>query len=281
MAKHLTDLYELPEIYDVLHQPGTGVELRGLERICRAWCGTDRARAGRTLTWLEPACGSGRLLRAAAAKGYRVIGFDLEAGMVRYAAARAREAGLRNVRVFAADMAEFSDPLGAGSVDFAFNTINSIRHLRTDAALIAHLRGMGRVLRPGGVYAVGISLSAYGIEQESEDVWRGRGRGMTVTQVVQYLPPRGERGRLRFEPVISHLVVRRGAEVRDIDSAYELRGYNRKQWRAALRRAGMTVSAIVDDKGRPTPEVEPGYAIWVLRGEGDGREKAREGGRAT
>jgi len=263
MNTHLTDFYAMPEIYDVLHQPGTAGEVRTLERICDDWCATRTSPPRRV--WLEPACGSGRLLRAAASRGHRVIGFDLEPGMIAFARSEARRSGLRYHRVFVADMRDFVSELPPGSIDFAFNTINSIRHLSSDAAITEHLRGVRHTLRPGGIYAVGISLSAYGIEQDSEDIWRGRGRGMTVTQIVQYLPPAGDRGADRFEPVISHLVVRRGRQFRDIDSTYRLRTYNLEQWRSVIRKSGLEVTAVLDDSGRPTTPIEPGYAIWVLR----------------
>ena len=63
-----------------------------------------------------------------------------------------------------------------------------------------------------------LSTCAYGLESESEDVWVAH-RGVTrVRQVVQYLPPEGD----RVERVISHVTVRTPRGVREIDSVYGL-----------------------------------------------------------
>lgn len=155
------------------------------------------------------------------------------------------------------------DLLPPASVDLAFVLINSIRHLSSDRAMLEHLRGIARVLRPGGIYAVGISLSAYGFEQESEDVWEARLGPSRVTQVVQYIPPTMGS---RRERVISHVscATRSGRVVFEDVSTYWLRTYSMDQWRGLVDRAGMSVRGVVDQGGVETTPAEPGYAVWVL-----------------
>lgn len=270
------DFYADALLYDILHQEGTSHDARVISRVVRAH-GPARPR-GTPLTLLEPACGSGRYLVALAKAGHRAAGFDLSPAMVRYARAIARAEGAGSgVRVFTARMERFALP-PAWRAHGAFNLINSIRHLETDAAMLAHLRCMKGALVPGGVYVVGLGLCAYGIETETEDVWTGSrlvgGVRTRVTQTVQYLPaPEGGRSAgskaMRMERVISHMTVTRGsgarAQERHIDSAYVLRSYDLKQWRAIIDKAGWEIVGVTDQDGLPARPSEPGYYLWVLR----------------
>ncbi|HYE61559.1 MAG TPA: class I SAM-dependent methyltransferase [Phycisphaerales bacterium] len=268
-----TDFYADPLVYDVLHAPGTAGEVAVLRRVAR------RFTAGRVSPlWLEPACGTGRYLIRGAKFGVRGVGFDLSEAMVEYARSRAREAGVgRRVRLRVASMESFVKACGLreGSVDFAFNLINTIRHLSSDAAMLAHFGEVARVLRRDGVYAVGLSLAAYGLESVTEDTWSGRAKGLSVTQVVQYLPPgsgggdarRGE-GQ-RQERVVSHVTVRRrrrgGDEETHFDSTYALRSYNLRQWLTLIERSPLEIAGVVDSSGADAAAREPGYFVFVLR----------------
>lgn len=265
------DFYADAEIYDVLHAPGTEREVAALLRLCRRFVAPAPAAAGDpkpTLSFLEPACGTGRYLHALAAKGHRVAGFDREPGMVRYCRARLARCKAR-ASIFRADMSGFAgpgSPVRPGSIDVAFTPINSIRHLTSDRAMLAHFRHIARVLRSGGVYVVGLHITDYGLEEPSEDVWSGRRSDRHVRQVVQYLPAPGGRGpRARHERVISHLTVRTGRATREIDSAYILRSYDLPQWQRLLARSALRVEAVVDEQGKDLRLAPPGYGIFVLR----------------
>lgn len=261
-------LYSDALVYDVLHEPGTEDEIRTLLRIERRF--TPALLRSDQRRWLEPACGSGRYLRAASTRGIAGLGVDLEPRMIAFA--KAAQAELRGhpapVRYVAGDMVHL-DTLRLGRATFAFTLINSLRHLPTDRDLLGHLRSLAAVLDSRGVYVVGLSLCAYGLESETEDVWEGRrGRGpdrLHVKQVVQYLPPLPPD---RDERVISHLTVTRGtgrtASVEERDSSYLLRGYDESQWRQIIARAGWTVRAVVDADAHDHTPTAPGYALWVL-----------------
>ncbi len=246
--------YEDPRVYDILHASGTADEVDGLERIARLFA--PGAGAG---IWLEPACGTGRYLRVAARRGRRVLGFDRSPAMVAYA--RERVGAGRGNRIIVADMGRFAAKLPRA--DFAFCLINTIRHLESDAAMVRHLREMARALRPGGVYAVGLGTTGYGIEPASEDVWEGRRGGCHVKQIVEYLPPR--RRVERFEQVYSHLVITRGTCEEHRDHAYRLRCYDARQWRDVVTRAGMEIIAVTDDRGNAHDPGGFGYAVYILR----------------
>jgi len=183
--------------------------------------------------------------------------------MIEYARARMRARGLaRRSTLVAGDMERIDRLVQASSVHFAFNTINSIRHLTTDAALDRHLRAMSRVLVARGIYAVGLSMSDYEHETESEDVWEGARGRCRVTQVVQYLPPTRRR---RIETVISHLSIERPRGVEHIDSRYELRAYDLRQWLERLDASPLSLEAVVDEHGRDVDVERAGYAIFILR----------------
>ncbi len=247
-------LYTDAKVYDVLHAPGTAAEVRGLEAVERRFVRTRRRRP----TWLEPACGTGRCLAAAARRGRRVAGFDLDPGMIDYA--RARSIG--GARLFVADMTRFAHELEPASIDLAFCLINTIRHLPSDAAMLAHLREIESVLAPGGVYVVGLSLCAYGLESPSEDTWIGARGRLRVTQVVQFEPP--DRA-ARSERVVSHLTIERPSGTEHRDSTYTLRAYDTRQWTRLIARSPLTIAAAIDERANDVAMREPGYHWFVLR----------------
>ena len=238
----------------MLHTPGTAREVDGLERIAAQYAATPDGH------WLEPACGSARYLRVAARRGRRVTGFDLEPAMIAYARERFDALGL-DAHLFEADMTDFARSMRAKAA-FAFNTINTIRHLPNDDAMRAHFADTARALTKGGVYAVGMGVTLASWTDPVEDVWTAR-RGTTLlTQVVQYLPPTGES---RTEQVLSHVTLATPTGERHSDSAYTLRAYTREQWLALIDSSDMELVATVDEDGYQLDPPEDGYALYVLR----------------
>ena len=247
-------------VYDLLHAKGTAAEIDALEKV------RDYFGAKAPDVWLEPACGSGRLLRVAAKRSTdrRVIGFDREEGMVRYAEHRAKLAGLANRhKLFIAEMTDFAPRIKPGTVGFAFNPINTIRHLESDRDILAHFDQMARVLSPGGVYVVGVSLSMYGCEMPSEDVWIGRRGRVSVKQVVNFIPPDNGAGE-RMELVYSHMTVTTPKGEREISSSYRLRTYSLKQWKSVIGRSALQSVGFADMLGDKAKPEEPGYGLWAL-----------------
>ncbi|GAB5496388.1 MAG: class I SAM-dependent methyltransferase [Phycisphaerales bacterium] len=250
-------LYADPSIYDILHASGTAAEVEALERTAACFC------AGAPDVWLEPACGSGRYLRQAATRGKRVIGFDLEEHMIDYARQRAQKAGTAEQhQLFVGDMRSFASEVKPNSVGFAFNPINTIRHLESDEDLLAHFAQIASVLDDAGAYAVGISLTSYEYEMPSEDVWTGKRGTCEVQQVINYMPPESKND--RFEQIYSVLTVTRPSGEQQIVSNYRLRTYNESQWRGVIERSALRVLGVVDMEGMPDEPEEPGYAVWVL-----------------
>ncbi len=243
------DFYADPHIYDVLHEPGTEAEVEGLAAIAARFVPGVRG------PWLEPGCGTARYLRQIQSRGQPVAGFDRSAAMIAYAKRR-----LRGADLFVAEMDDFATFLPTHSVAFAFNPINTFRHIDTEDAALKHLTQMAAVLRPGAAYAVGLSLSRYGDEDPTEDVWEGARRGVSVRQVAQYLPPEPD---TRRETVISHLAVSRSGEARHIDSKYTLRSYDRRQWLDLVEKSPLRIVGEVDEEGNDVAEGFS-YSLHVL-----------------
>ncbi len=133
------DWYDRAEAYDQLFGWDVGPERDFILVASERW--------GRPspCTFLEPFCGTGRLLRAMPGTA---IGFDRNSHMVRFAH--------KDCRVFRADAARFA--VRQESFDCAFCLIDSFRYLTTEDAARAHLRSVARALRPGGIYVLGFEL---------------------------------------------------------------------------------------------------------------------------
>jgi SAM-dependent methyltransferase len=275
-------LYADPAIYDILHDEGSAADIRVFARVAGRVSPRVEAsvRAKRALWWLEPASGSGRYLLACAKRGDCAVGIDLSRDMIAYGLQRAREVDFAarvggivgGMEAFSLRKVAWADGVKRaackpGVFDVAFNPINSIRHLASDDAMVAHLACVGAALHADGVYIVGLSLSAYGLESASEDVWVGKRRGVSVTQVVQFEPPDANaRGAWkRRERVMSHLTITTRAGEEHRDSAYWLRTYNLAQWRGVVAKAGWRIAGVFDNTGKACTPSEPGYYLFALR----------------
>lgn len=251
------EAYARPEVYDILHSPHTGGEIDLFECCAKEW----KAPRG---PWLEPACGSGRYLRTLAERGISATGFDLDEGMLDYARSALKRTGhSRRVRLARADMADFLPAIGDRMFAVAFNPVNTIRHLHSARAVTSHLRQVAEVLKPGGLYLVGISFSRYGEEEPIEDLWTAKRGSVAVRQIVQYIPPDPA---TRMEQVFSHLQVDRPSGRDYFDSNYELRSYDLDQWRGLVRRSPLRRVGAIDDLGNAvTNDIVTNYQIEVLR----------------
>lgn len=261
----IVDIYAIPDVYDVLHSPGTAREVGLCLRLAKRY-GGDMAKAART--WIEPACGTGRYVRALAARGCQAVGVDLAEPMIEYARQRTRAASeSRGSATFlVGDMTELDKVAGRGKFDAAMNLINSIRHLTSDKDLDRHLASTAASLKAGGVYIIGLSVALYGYESPTEDQWTGTRGRMTVSQLIQYEPPTATRGAsARVERVYSHITATSPSGSREFVSSYALRCYSRKQWLDAIERSPLRLLAVVDEAGKEIDIPTLGYGIYILR----------------
>jgi hypothetical protein len=217
--------------------------------------------------WFEPACGTGRYLRVVLGQGRRIAGFDLDEGQLDYARRRLK---VPSGALFQADMTDFSaaarqSGLKPGSVDFAINPVNSIRHIDSDQTMLVHFEQMADFLKSGAVYVVGLSLTDYECLMPEEDLWHtARGR-CKVSQLVNYLPPEPGTAKDRVEQVISHLTVKRPNRTEHFDDTYDLRTYDIKQWRDLIEKSRLVHAGSFDAFARPQEDRVLTYQLEVLR----------------
>ena len=163
-------LYDYPKYYDLVYGSDWKAEFDFL-RAC-----FDKHVAGRVKRVFEPACGTGRLLVKFAAAGYKVGGVDLNPAAVEFCNDRLARAGFPR-STFVGNMCDFATPK---PFDAAFNTINSFRHLATQAQAENHLRAVANSLRPGGIYVLGLHLTPTSVEPLQEESWSARRGNLAV-----------------------------------------------------------------------------------------------------
>lgn len=270
MVHDLESLYVDPTIFDILYTPGTAAEVDVLERIEAWWAEKQGRIPAPNRVWCEPACGTGRYLRVAASRGRRILGYDREPRLIAYALRRLESwlpeaGGVAGKCMVVADMITLRIPRWPrASVDFAFNPVNTIRHLNSDRAMRDHLAQVARLLKPGSAYLVGLSLTDYRHTEHEEDLWQGRRGQCQVSQIVNYLPPVPTSPRRRIEQVISHLTVTRPRGDEHFDDTYDLRCYDRGQWKRLLASSAMRLVATFNARGRQHRESPLPYQLDLL-----------------
>jgi SAM-dependent methyltransferase len=208
--------YDYPQYYDIAFQGFTRLEANFVEAACRKYC---RFQASR---FLEPACGSGRLITELASRGYQVTGFDLSQPALGYLRRR-----LARRRLYAdTHEAEMSDFRLDYSADAAYCMPNTFRHLLSEQAARAHLECIASSLRPGGIYVLGMNLLPSGAGR-----WTER-RGKTKVTVAERVLRTDHRRRIEHVQVC--LTARRGSKELRMRHQYQLRTYTRRQFRRLL-----------------------------------------------
>ena len=167
-------IYNHPKYYDLLFGSDWKAEFEFLEKCFALYT----PRTVRRL--FEPACGTGRLLYKFAEAGYEVSGNDLNPLAIEFCNARLERRGLSD-RAVVGDMSDFRVRRKA---DAAFNTINSFRHLPTEAAATAHLKCMAAALAKGGLYVLGIHLLPTNGEVTAEEAWSARRGNLCVNSYM-------------------------------------------------------------------------------------------------
>jgi SAM-dependent methyltransferase len=213
--------YDYPQYYDIAFQANTRLETDFIEAACRKYCPFNARR------FLEPACGSGRLVIELAARGYQVIGFDLSQPALGYLRRRLARRQLR-AETFAAELSNFrlSRP-----VDTAYCIVNTFRHLLTEQAARAHLKSIARSLRPGGIYILGMDLLPAHTGEREVERWT-RKRAKTKVTITQRVLRRDLRRRLEDRRV--SLVACCGSKKFRLRHEFQLRTYTETQFRRLL-----------------------------------------------
>jgi SAM-dependent methyltransferase len=178
-------IYDHPKYYDLVFGSDCAAEVKFILGCAEKFT----SRAPQRL--FEPACGTGRLLYALAKRGYDVAGLDLNPNAVEFCNARFRRHGLPET-AFVADMSDFRV---TRRFDVAFNTINSFRHLSSETAALDHLQCVGKAVRKGGLYLLGVHLTPTQAPPSETESWSAR-RGHLAINTHMWTKGRDRRRRV-------------------------------------------------------------------------------------
>ncbi|ADB18237.1 Methyltransferase type 12 [Pirellula staleyi DSM 6068] len=164
------NLYDYPRYYDLVFGSDWKPEFHFLHQAFAKYVRGEVKRV------FEPACGTGRLLFRFARAGLDSWGLDLNPHAVDYCNRR-----LKNYRLpetaWVGNMADFTVKK---KFDAAFNTINSFRHLLSEADALAHLQCMAESLKRGGIYVLGLHLAPLEGEPITEERWGARRGNLAI-----------------------------------------------------------------------------------------------------
>ena len=219
------DWYDDPRWYDAIFDVGTDQEADFLEAVFEQH-GTVRPRGRRKV--LEPACGSGRLVREMARRGWDVTGFDASRPMLDFAEQRLAGDGLQ-ARLKVARMEDFG---GLRGFHLAHCLVSTFKYLLTEDHARGHLESVARALTRGGIYVLGFHLSDYHSTALDRERWTARVDDADVVCTIQGWPPDRRR---RLEKVRSRLRVTQDGVERRTETHWDFRTYDAAQTRRLLR----------------------------------------------
>lgn len=222
MKKSSDNWYDYPRYWDMAFAEDTQPEADFIEAAVRKYCDQPVRRL------LEPACGSGRLVYEMVRRGYDLAGFDLSRPSLDYLRERLAKRGW-NAEVFEGDMTSYTLKR---PVDAAFNTFSTFRHLLTEEAAVGHLQCTADVLRPGGIYILGLHLLPPDADEHCTERWTASSGRTRVTYTFRVT---GTDRRKRREHIRVNMCVRKGDSVLRLANEFDLRLYTAAQFRALLR----------------------------------------------
>ncbi len=256
MAAEQRDWYDTPLYYDIIFDADTPREADFLESM---WA--RHGRPGRARRLLEPACGSGRLVVEMARRGWQVAGFDGNPRMLAFARERLRREGLR-ARLWEDRMQSFTRPAGA-AFDLAHCLVSTFKYLLTEAEAQACLQRVADALKPGGLFVLGLHLTAPDGGEEHER-WIARRDGIEVVCNTHTWPPAPRR---RLEQLRTRLTISDHGRHHIQETRWQFRTYRAAQLRALLRRVpALALVACHDFTYNPaaTRPFDDSYADLVL-----------------
>lgn len=221
MQKTKASIYDFPTYYDLVFGSDTAAEMQFLEKCFQ------RFVEGKVRRVFEPACGTGRLIYRMGRLGLEVGGIDLNEKAIKYCNRRLERMKLKG-RAMVGDMTDFAVKR---PYDAAFNTINSFRHLQTEAGARGHLEAMSRAVRPGGIYALGLHLTPTRGETTDHESWSARRGQLSINT---YMWPIEKDPKKRLEKFGIRFDVYKPTEMLRIEDALELRSYTARQFQQLL-----------------------------------------------
>lgn len=255
----LLDWYDTPLYYDIIFDEDTVAEADFLEEMHRRH-GIASTR-GRTA--LELACGSGRMMKELDCRGWRTSGFDLNPNMLEFARNRLGSEN-RDIQLWEDRMEAFRVP-GARRFDLVHCLVSTFKYLRTEDDAVSCLQRVADVLKPGGIFVLGLHLTDPANRRPTHERWVAWRDGIEVVCNTRTWPANP---RQRSESMRSRLrVTFPNGEVQCQETNWEVRSYNSSQLRKLIAKAGkLTLVACHDFRHDPaeTRNLDDSYSDLVL-----------------
>ena len=207
---------------------------------------------------LDLACGTGTMAIALAQEGYQVVGVDRSAAMLREAEKKARQAGAE-VTLVKQDMRKLAlkEP-----VDLVTCFFDSINYLLSYQDLVTTFEGVGRFLRPGGLFVFDMN-TPFGLAAHWDLHKQGRNLGDIAIMGESSYDPQKRLGTIR-------ITVFKKVPGRRVDQLFEKfteihteRAYSRKEVKNALREGGLKLLACYDCMTFQRPGKKTGRILYV------------------
>ena len=225
-------IYDYPKFYDVLFSDLCRLEVQFLTSIFEQF----RLKK-KPLSIFEPACGSGRLLYHLAKLGFDVAGLDLNPHAVTFCNRRLKRHGFRESACLG-NMASFSlvDLGRTNRFDVAFNFVSSFLHLTTETDARNHLHAVADVLKPKGMYLLGLHLKpTRGKQCCSEEQGAIRRGSLSITSHLKSL---SQDWKKRIEMIEMHVKVETPKKHYNIVDRFPFRIYSAEQFNNLLTATG-------------------------------------------
>lgn len=224
------DWYETPLYYDIVFDADTDVEADFLEAMHERH-GTAAPKGERSV--LEPACGTGRLVREMAWRGWAAAGFDLSPAMLDFARERLKSEGVE-ADLWEDRMESFEIP-GNRRFDLAHCLVTTFKYLLTEEDALACLERVAAALKPGGLFVLGLHLTSYKNQKIGHERWVETRDGVEVVCNTRTWPadPKTRleklRNRLKITPP--------GEDSRTQETIWKFRTYNAAELRSLIEKA--------------------------------------------
>ena len=218
------DWYSTPLYYDIIFDSDTKKEATFLEDV---FARHSKLKPSKDKLVLEPACGSARLMVELAKRGWSTFGFDLMPEMIEFSKKRMAKT---NAVLWQDLMESFVVP-GNKQFDLAHTLVSTFKYLLTEKQAEAHLHRVADVVKPGGIYVLGVHLTDYANTKAEHERWTGERKGVQVVCNIHSWPADKK---TRLEKVRSRLRVTKDGQTRTQETVWNFRTYNAAQMKSLL-----------------------------------------------
>ncbi len=255
----IRDWYDTPLYYDIIFDEDTGAEADFLEEMHRR----HGIASSRNHSVLELACGSGRLLKELALRGWKTSGFDLNPNMLSFARDRIGSTS-GSVHLWEDRMESFRVP-GNRRFDLAHCLVSTFKYLRSEEDALACLHRVSEVLKPGGLFILGLHLTDPANRRPTHERWVASRDGIEVVCNTRTWPADPQ---LRSEAMRSRMkVTLPDGEIHRQETLWEVRSYTASQLRRLIRKVpALKLTACHDFRHDPDESraLDDSYADLVL-----------------